>query len=101
MPDPIEEQDALWEATADMAPIIFDDELTEAPLPHPNHYQDWFSFFDNIDMRRHLQDVEVVLIEAALRKSDGMISAAADSLKLRRTTIIEKMKKFMIEKPVN
>jgi sigma-54 specific flagellar transcriptional regulator A len=101
VPDPVEEQDALWNATANMAPIIFDDEPTEAPLPHPSHYQDWFSFFDNIDMRRHLQDVEIVLIEAALKKSDGMISAAADSLKLRRTTLIEKMKKFMIEKPVN
>jgi sigma-54 specific flagellar transcriptional regulator A len=101
VPDPAEEQDALWEATSDMAPIIFNNEPTEAPLPHPSHYQDWFSFFDNIDMRRHLQDVEVVLIEAALKKSDGMISAAADSLKLRRTTLIEKMKKFMIEKPVN
>jgi len=70
-------------------------------LPHPSHYQEWFSFFDNIDLRRHLQDVEIVLIEAALQKSDGMISAAADSLKLRRTTLIEKMKKFMIEKPAN
>ena len=29
-----------------------------------------------------------------------MISQAADALKLRRTTLIEKMKKFMIEKPV-
>ena len=36
----------------------------------------------------------MVLIEAALEKSDGMVSLAADSLKLRRTTLIEKMKKF-------
>jgi len=50
-------------------------------------------------LRRHLQDVEIVLIEAALKKSDGMISNAANVLKLRRTTLIEKMKKFMIEKP--
>ena len=71
----------------------------EAPLPHPNHYKDWFAFFDNIDLRRHLQEIEVVLIEAALEKSDGMVSLAADSLKLRRTTLIEKMKKFLIQKP--
>ena len=62
---------------------------SEMPLPHPSHYQDWFSF-DDIDLRRHLQDAEIVLIEAALLKSDGMISAAADSLKLRRTSLIEK-----------
>ena len=105
VPDPIEEQNALWEATANLAPTSgasdTSSEASEIPLPHPSHYQEWFSFFDNIDLRRHLQDVEIVLIEAALQKSDGMISAAADSLKLRRTTLIEKMKKFMIEKPAN
>ena len=105
VPDPVEEQEALWAATTDLAPVTEapdkTNEANEFPLPHPSHYQEWFSFFDNIDLRRHLQDVEIVLIEAALQKSDGMISAAADSLKLRRTTLIEKMKKFMIEKPVN
>ena len=102
-PDPVEEQDALWAATADLGASLPDDgttaEGTEAPLPHPTHYKDWFAFFDNIDLRRHLQEVEVVLIEAALEKSDGMVSLAADSLKLRRTTLIEKMKKFLIQKP--
>ena len=101
-PDPVEEQDALWAATADLGEKIPDNEdaaVTEVPLPHPTHYKDWFAFFDNIDLRRHLQEVEIVLIEAALEKSDGMVSLAADSLKLRRTTLIEKMKKFLIQKP--
>ncbi len=101
-PDPVEEQDALWAATADLGTSPTNDataEGIEAPLPHPTHYKDWFAFFDNIDLRRHLQEVEVVLIEAALEKSDGMVSLAADSLKLRRTTLIEKMKKFLIQKP--
>ena len=105
VPEPVEEQEALWAATTNLAPESKTpdniSEVSEVPLPHPSHYQEWFSFFDNIDLRRHLQDVEIVLIEAALQKSDGMISAAADSLKLRRTTLIEKMKKFMIEKPAN
>ena len=51
-------------------------------------------------MRRHLRDVEIVLIEAALQKSEGMVSQAADLLRIRRTTLIEKIKKFVIEKPV-
>ena len=100
-PDPAEEQDVLWAATADLGMSPSEDSATiiEAPLPHPTHYKDWFAFFDNIDLRRHLQEVEVVLIEAALEKSDGMVSLAADSLKLRRTTLIEKMKKLLIQKP--
>ena len=102
-PDAATEQDALWAATADLEQpsITNGHEGNEAPLPQPSHYSDWFAYFDTIDVRRHLQDVEIVLIEAALRKSDGMISHAADALKLRRTTLIEKMKKFMIAKPAN
>ena len=102
-PDVAAEQDALWAATANLEQpsITNGGEGNEAPLPQPSHYSDWFAYFDTIDVRRHLQDVEIVLIEAALRKSDGMISHAADSLKLRRTTLIEKMKKFMIAKPAN
>ena len=97
-----EEQDALWTATADLDPTLDVSETNaDMPLPHPSHYRDWFAYFDAIDVRRHLQEVEIVLIEAALEKSNGMISHAADALKLRRTTLIEKMKKFMIEKPVN
>lgn len=100
VPDRREEQDALWTASEDLmgidgsaSPII------EQPLPHPSHYSDWFSYFDTIDLRRHLRDVEVVLIEAALEKSEGMVSHAANALKLQRTTLIEKMKKLMIERP--
>jgi len=97
-----EEQDALWAATADLDPPgDMAETNADMPLPHPSHYRDWFAYFDAIDVRRHLQEVEIVLIEAALEKSNGMISHAADALKLRRTTLIEKMKKFMIEKPIS
>ena len=100
-PEIREEQDALWAATADLGPPPGEAEVNaDMPLPHPSHYRDWFAYFDAIDVRRHLQEVEIVLIEAALEKSNGMISHAADALKLRRTTLIEKMKKFMIEKPI-
>ena len=37
-------------------------------------------------------------LESALEKSNGMVSQASDSLKLRRTTLIEKMKKYGITK---
>ena len=98
-PEPSEEQDALLAAASDFKPVgMASEEGVDTPLPHPSHYRDWFLYFDTIDVRRHLQDVEIVLIEAALTKTNGMISHAADALKLRRTTLIEKMKKFMIEK---
>ena len=98
-PDRAEEMDALWEASQGLSGIDLAQEAGEPPLPHPAHYANWFSYFENIDLRRHLRDIEVVLIEAALDKSDGMVSKAAETLKLRRTTLIEKMKKLMIERP--
>ena len=81
-PDPSEEQDALWAAAGefDSLRITNKTEVEEAPLPHPSHYKDWFAYFDTIDLRRHLQEVEIVLIEAALEKRQGMVSQAADSL---------------------
>ena len=98
-PDQAEEMDALWEASQGLSGIDLAQEAGETPLPHPAHYANWFSYFENIDLRRHLRDIEVVLIEAALEKSDGMVSKAAETLKLRRTTLIEKMKKLMIDRP--
>ena len=53
-----------------------------------------------MDLRRHLSEIEIVMIEA-LEKADGMVSQASDALKLRRTTLIEKMKKYGISNKVN
>jgi len=49
-------------------------------------------------LRKHLRDIEIVMIESALEKTDGMVSQASDALKLRRTTLIEKMKKYGISR---
>ena len=103
-PNIIEEQNEIWNVTAKLMDDIeihdnSKNQLNE--LPHPNNYKDWFTFYDEIDIRRHLQDIEIILIEAALDKTKGKISNAADLLKLRRTTLIEKMKKFSISKSEN
>ncbi len=101
VPTVAEEQEALWEMTSDLSGItnIEENDLTnslEDYLPHPKNYKNWFSFYDEIDLRRHLQDVEIVLIEEALEKTNNKVALAADKLKLRRTTLIEKMKKYSI-----
>lgn len=101
VPTIAEEQDALWEMTSDLDDIntLENVDITSNPedyLPHPKNYKNWFSFYDEIDLRRHLQDVEIVLIEEALDKTNNKVALAADKLKLRRTTLIEKMKKYSI-----
>ena len=101
MPTVAEEQNAIWEMTADLSEInsIEFDEVTNNPedfLPHPNNYKNWFTFYDEIDLRRHQQEIEIILIESALEKTGNKIALAADKLKLRRTTLIEKMRKYSI-----
>ena len=101
VPTVAEEQDAIWDMTADLSGIndLIDNDIPENPedyLPHPKNYKNWFTFYDEIDIRRHLQDVEIILIEEALSKTNNKVALAADKLKLRRTTLIEKMKKYSI-----
>ena len=103
-PNIIEEQNEIWNVTSkliDDIEVHHDSNKVLNQLPHPNNYKDWFTFYDEIDIRRHLQDIEIILIEAALDKTNGKIANAADLLKLRRTTLIEKMKKFSISKSEN
>ena len=88
----------MWDATQnlDIENGGSDESKSTSPLPHPKHYADWFDFFDDIDLRVYLRDVEIVLIESALKKSEGTVSKASELLKINRTTLIEKMKKLQI-----
>ncbi|MFC7703631.1 sigma-54 interaction domain-containing protein [Plastorhodobacter daqingensis] len=105
MPDVLDqaERAALWHGTEGLSGTGFDLEaLAEAagPVPHPEHYRGVFAAREDVDLRILLRDIEVVLIEAALDRHNGLVSRAAESLGLRRTTLIEKMKKLMITRPV-
>ena len=99
-PDTYQEQDELWAASSDLVESFNVDTGEEEgmPIPKPEQYKDWFLYFDKMDLRKHLRDIEIVMIEAALEKTDGMVSQASDALKLRRTTLIEKMKKYGISR---
>lgn len=76
----------------------------EAPLPEaqglpdPTQFRQLADEADDLDMRRYLRDIEVALIEAALDRTSGCVSRAADNLRLRRTTLIEKMKKYGLQR---
>ena len=72
--------------------------------PHPDNPKDKQTKhikYKLDDLRRHLVEVECILIEGALRKSDGSVTAASKSLKINRTTLIEKMKKYSIPRVGN
>jgi sigma-54 specific flagellar transcriptional regulator A len=45
-----------------------------------------------------LAEIEVEMIKQALDRADGVVAKAADLLSMRRTTLVEKMKKYDITK---
>ena len=49
---------------------------------------------EGIDLRDHLFDIERTLIRQALSRSGGTVAHAARLLNLRRTTLVEKLRKF-------
>jgi sigma-54 dependent transcriptional regulator, flagellar regulatory protein len=49
---------------------------------------------EGIDLREHLLTIERQLIEQALQRSRGTVAKAARLLNLRRTTLVEKMRKL-------
>jgi len=62
---------------------IAGDELPLARLPR-----------DGIDLKEHLTSLELSLIQQALDDADGVVAHAAKRLNMRRTTLVEKMRKY-------
>jgi sigma-54 specific flagellar transcriptional regulator A len=71
---------------------------TAQGLPDPSSFHEALSRLSDLDLRGYIRDIEVALIEAALDKRQGNVAQAAEALRLRRTTLIEKMKKFGIRR---
>ncbi len=53
---------------------------------------------NNVNLKEMLYDIELKFIKEALDNTKGIVSHAAEKLGMRRTTLIEKMKKFNIVK---
>jgi sigma-54 specific flagellar transcriptional regulator A len=49
---------------------------------------------EGLDLRAHLLSIERRLVEQALERSNGTVAHAARLLNLRRTTLVEKLRKL-------
>ncbi|MDX1654753.1 MAG: sigma-54 dependent transcriptional regulator [Candidatus Competibacteraceae bacterium] len=50
-----------------------------------------------IDLKRHMADLETHIIKLALEQSQGVVARAATTLKMSRTTLMEKIRKYGLE----
>ena len=56
---------------------------------------------EGIDLKEHLRYTEISLIRQALSESNGVVARAAKLLRMRRTTLVEKMRKYNIARNVD
>ncbi|PKH88728.1 sigma-54 dependent transcriptional regulator [Colwellia sp. Bg11-28] len=54
---------------------------------------------DGLNLKEHLAELEVSLINQSLSKHDYVVARAAETLGMRRTTLVEKMRKYDLHKP--
>ena len=91
-----EEQDAIWSEIDKLGARspVSDIEKQDTTPPSPKDFANWFERNNSVDLRSLLRDIEIVFIEAAMDRNNGNTSEAAKDLKLIRTTLIEKIKKY-------
>jgi len=53
---------------------------------------------NGLDLREYLSDLECSLIQQALDDANGVVARAAEKLNIRRTTLVEKMRKYNISR---
>nr|HBN54886.1 sigma-54-dependent Fis family transcriptional regulator [Stenotrophomonas sp.] len=53
---------------------------------------------DGLDLRDHMAGIELKLINEALERTQGVVAHAAQLLGLRRTTLVEKLRKYGIDR---
>ncbi len=54
---------------------------------------------DGFDLKEHLINLEYSLIKQALDDTEGVVAHAAKRLQMRRTTLVEKMRKYGLQRP--
>lgn len=94
-----EEQDAVWtelDNLVNVSEVLEENSEAANTPPSPSDFASWFDTNNSVDLRSLLRDIEIVLIEAAMKRNNGNTSEAARDLKLLRTTLIEKIKKYGI-----
>ncbi len=83
-------------ALLDSIPQLVDAESENAPIqPMPLSLPE-----EKVDLKEYLADLEKSFIEQSLRKCDWVVARAAETLGMRRTTLVEKMKKYQLQKEI-
>lgn len=80
-------------ATDEIPAVNFDQHLVPSPEIQSSRLPR-----DGLDLKEHISSVECQLIQQALDEADGVVAHAAKRLKMRRTTLVEKLRKYGLQR---
>jgi len=86
-PTPTQTADAETESTTFNSHLTPADTAINARLPR-----------EGIDLKEHISSLECSLIKQALDDAGGVVAHAAKRLKMRRTTLVEKLRKYGLQR---
>lgn len=92
------ETQALWEAVSDFTVPLAPRFEPAAQIVTALDYAELLRTVDGFNLRDYVMEIESSFIRTALNACDGSVSAAARMLGTQRTTLIEKMRKFSIQR---
>jgi sigma-54 specific flagellar transcriptional regulator A len=87
-PEPVAETPAFEDpqvAGTDAGEVAYEMLDVDAALP-----------LGGIDLKDHMSAIEIGLIRKALEEADGTVAGAARLLRIRRTTLVEKLRKYRL-----
>jgi len=87
----VENHDAV--AINDHASDFKGHQMTEMAMINPHSMAN-----ESVDLKEMLRQIELSYIQNALEQSKGVVAHAAQKLGLRRTTLVEKMKKYKVSR---
>ncbi|MAX52886.1 MAG: sigma-54-dependent Fis family transcriptional regulator [Methylophaga sp.] len=85
----------LPETSPEIKPVP---ETSSDPVNSSSGPEDMVLPEDGIDLKEHLANLEYLLIKQAIDDAEGVVAHAANKLKMRRTTLVEKMRKYGIQR---
>lgn len=99
-PEELQEKEAINEL---FAGFDYDDEDDSDSADESEQLEDSGAMVDvlpeaGINLKEYLAELEVSLITQSLAKTEGVVARAAELLGMRRTTLVEKMKKYNLPK---
>ncbi len=93
-----EDDERPLRATSAVAAVASPMQATSSDTPAANTSDQARLPNEGLDLRDHMAGIELALINEALERTQGVVAHAAQLLGLRRTTLVEKLRKYGIER---